>query len=107
MKTPPQASPAFTLVELLVTISVIAVISAIAFPLMKASRESAPTANCASNLRQIGAACLSFASEHDGNFPASDAGGTWPFSTYMVQINPYLANGATSTFEQQKEVCFG
>ena len=49
---------AFTLVELLVAIAVVGVLAALVFPTLERSRESARTAACASNLRQLAAAAL-------------------------------------------------
>ncbi len=60
---------AFTLVELLVAIAVVGVLAALVFPTLERSRESARAAACASNLRQLAAAALSYAGEHRGQFP--------------------------------------
>lgn len=60
---------AFTLVELLVAIAVVAVLAALLFPALERSRDAARTAACASNLRQLAAAALSYAGEHRGQFP--------------------------------------
>lgn len=53
--------PGFTLIELLVVIAVIALLLGLMVPSLASARDVARQARCASNLRQIGAASLSYA----------------------------------------------
>lgn len=57
---------AFTLIEVLVVIAVIAILLAIFIPAMNAARERAQRAVCLSNLRQLTVAWIAYADEHDG-----------------------------------------
>lgn len=59
----------FTLVELLVTIAVIAVLAALLLPALKRASEYGRIANCASNGRQFMLAVATFIDEHDAIVP--------------------------------------
>lgn len=60
---------AFTLMELLVVISVIGVLLSLILPALFSVKESAREAKCASNLRQIGAATLQYLTDWNKHLP--------------------------------------
>lgn len=62
-------SRAFSLIESLVVVSIIAILAAILLPAISMVRASAQTAQCASNMRQIGLAFHTYATEQEGFIP--------------------------------------
>ena len=63
---------AFSLVELLIVIAIIALLIAILMPALSAAREHARRVQCLSNIRQLDMAWLSYAYEHKGHFCSSE-----------------------------------
>jgi prepilin-type N-terminal cleavage/methylation domain-containing protein/prepilin-type processing-associated H-X9-DG protein len=60
---------AFTLIEILCVIVIIAVIAAMTMPAFNGARDKADGMTCTSNLRQIGIAVQGYVTEHDGHYP--------------------------------------
>ena len=62
--------PAFTLVELLVVIGIIAVLVSILLPALAGAANMPRRSNCLSNLRQLGMAAIMYSNENNGWLPA-------------------------------------
>jgi prepilin-type N-terminal cleavage/methylation domain-containing protein/prepilin-type processing-associated H-X9-DG protein len=81
----------FTLVELLAAVAVLGLLAAFALPTLRASRAAAERTQCASNLRQIGLAFLSYANDHGGALPETTHSGA-ASNSWIYTLAPYLGN---------------
>lgn len=62
---PTRRNRAFTLIELLIVIAILALLAAILFPAFLQAQEKARAASCTSNLKQIGVAFQMYAQDYD------------------------------------------
>jgi prepilin-type N-terminal cleavage/methylation domain-containing protein len=81
----PGARVAFTLVELLVTIAILAILAALLSSAVGSARTGADRTNAIANMRQIGSAIGLYASDKNGLFP----GPLWPGQ--LAELDPNRA----------------
>lgn len=116
-----EGSPvAFTLVELLTAIAIIALLAGLAFPALSRVHARSMQLVCTSNLRQLGQVFLTYAGDNNGTLPASTlndrsltAGSSWSLMlmNYMGmrfpslnQKTPFLCPAALDTFPNHQAV---
>jgi prepilin-type N-terminal cleavage/methylation domain-containing protein/prepilin-type processing-associated H-X9-DG protein len=68
-RNPKQAPAGFTLVELMVTVAVIAILASMLAPALAGAKSKAYSSSCLNNQRQLMLACLLYAGEFDDALP--------------------------------------
>lgn len=94
----PAARPAFTLVEVLTVLAIIAVLIALLMPALRQARERAQEVTCAASLRSLDQVGLMYANSNAGKLPELqlDTGST----AYDPSINIYWVYGSWRTYLQ-------
>lgn len=96
----------FTLVELLVVISIIAILVAMLLPAVNLIKEGARKSTCASNMRQIGACFAVYATETDGQVPSHQPS-TNTAANYYLKLGTEMGIGVVATnYELPPKVLF-
>jgi prepilin-type N-terminal cleavage/methylation domain-containing protein/prepilin-type processing-associated H-X9-DG protein len=99
-----RKSRAFTLVELLVVIGIIALLISILMPTLASARRAGNTVKCLSNLRQVGTALQMYTGDFKGAIPwcRDDTNGLSYWSDFLA---PYVSRlqGATANNTQQQD----
>lgn len=84
------AACAFTMIELLVVVAIIAVLAAMLLPALSRARESGRRAVCVGDMRQIMLAMIIYSESYEGSLPPQRAGGpgTMDWSGLLVTNMP-------------------
>lgn len=86
---------AFTLIEILVVIAIIAILAAILFPVFAQAKLAAKQTAAISHMRQMSAAVFMYAADYDDYFVPASARGTNPLETPTIWtqgVEPYVKN---------------
>jgi len=82
-------SKAFTMVELLIVIAIIAILAAFLMPAMQKSLQLSKQASCANNQKQMGLGFCGYLQDHRGWYPDARIASS-PWTTWCEQIAPYI-----------------
>ncbi|MEM6332617.1 MAG: DUF1559 domain-containing protein [Planctomycetota bacterium] len=105
-RTPARAratTPGFTLIELLVVISIIALLIGILLPALGAARSTARGAVCQSNMRMMGIAYMTYATDNRDFTAGKSTAGTSGFAGNPANawmVNGFLVSDALTAFNR-------
>ncbi len=86
----PLRRRAFTLIEILIVVAILGILSAILLPVFNSARETARSATCSSNLKQLGLAINQYVQDSGGFYPHIIGLTPADGCTWSARIFPYL-----------------
>ncbi len=99
------ARPAFTILELIIVVAIIAILLGLLLPAVQKARETAVYLQSMNNLKQIATAAHDFASANQGRLPGYDIKqidvGTWTGTSPFYHILPYIEEGSRQLAEKK------
>lgn len=109
---------AFTLIELLIVICIIAILASILFPVFALARENARRSSCQSNLKQLGLGFAQYSQDFDDRYPKGwtnntgtrnpNRGRGWggPLYTYVKTLNVFRCPSDTKILNSNPQISY-
>lgn len=105
----PKPNKGFTLVELLITITIIIVLAALVLAVSRKMKTTAAKATALSSLRQVAAVNVAYSVENSGDIntmryggdPKEGGGAVWVQNTFWGRLQPYIFPDAQTTNQSQ------
>lgn len=95
---PPRISSGFTLLELLVTMSLVAVLAVLTVGALRHMKKSSQSVACTANLRRVGLAMLQYTQDHENRLPGPLWRGQSPYAQADAEGKPDTASGNLVSF---------
>lgn len=89
------AAKAFTLVELLIVIAILAVLASLLMTQIVSLRQNSKNTECVMRLRNIGTGLLQYAADHDG-YLVPGAIPEYPYRSWFNVLDPYMGGRDTN-----------
>lgn len=80
----------FSLIELLATIGIVALLASVAIPTLSKMQEKGHSAKCVSNLKQWGAVTMAYVADHDGALPCNNPDDADGHTIWYAVLWPYV-----------------
>jgi len=109
-KRPVKRVEAFTLIEMLVVIAILAILATLIIPSINKSIARAQSIRCLSNLRNLGVGMMTYSVENRGRLPAMRApvasGGGWSGPYWTNLLEPFVGEESSLAASRRKGIFY-